>query len=230
MASNYKSLLIPAVLFAFLVNLFGACNETNSTKEKVAEVVAENKEPVIDSLLITDSSWGFIRADMNFSDLKLLYGESNLKDERICGPECVDSLDVTKLYPGTINETIIYWKEKGWHKTIAMIMCYQDNALYHTDKGLKMKSGLSELLRLNGQKISFSGFGWDYGGTITSYNDGRLEKSALHYELDISINPKEEEMGLFGDTALDTDLLLVKQLLPFIYIRKFTLVLNNHEY
>jgi hypothetical protein len=230
MASNYKSLLIPAVLFALLINLFGACNETNSTKEKVAEVVVEKKEPVIDSLLITDSSWGFIRADMNFSDLKVLYGEANLKDERICGPECIDSLDVTKLYPGTNNETIIYWKEKAWHKTIAMIMCYQDSALYHTDKGLKMKSGLSELLRLNGQKISFSGFGWDYGGTITSYNNGLLDKTALHYELDLSKDPAEEEMGVFGDTALDTDMPLIKKIMPYIYIRKFTLVLNNHEY
>lgn len=230
MASNNKSWLLSAVLFAVFINLFGSCNETNSTKEKAAEVVAENKEPVIDSLLITDSSWGFIRADMNFSDLKVLYGEASLKDERICGPECIDSVDVTKLYPGTINETIIYWKDKAWHKTIAMIMCYQDSSLYHTDKGLKMKSGLSELLRLNGQKISFSGFGWDYGGTITSFNNGRLEKSPLHYELDLSINPKEEEMGVFGDTALDTEVPLVKKLLPYIHIRKFTLVLNNYEY
>lgn len=218
------NLFIPLLAF-----FFAACHENEKAAEEEPSkpaVVA----PVIDSLLITDSSWGFIRANMNFSDLKILYGGGNLKDERICGPECVDSVDVTKLYPGTINESVIYWKENAWHKTIAMIMCFQDSALYHTDKGLKMKSGLSELLRLNGQKISFSGFGWDYGGTISSYNKGQLEKSALHYELDISINPVEEELNLFGDTALDTDMLLVKQLLPSIFIRKFTLVLNNHEY
>ena len=142
----------------------------------------------------------------------------------------MDSLDVTKLYPGTINEAIIYWKEKAWHKTIGMIVCYRDSALYHTDKGLKIKSGFIDLLRLNKQKIGFTGFGWDYGGTIITYNNGQLENSALHYELDISITPAEEEMMVMGDTTLDTDMPLVKQLLPYIYIRKFTLVLNNHEY
>ena len=142
----------------------------------------------------------------------------------------MDSVDVTKLYPGTINEAIIYWKEKAWHKTIAMIMCYQDSAQYHTDKGLKLKSGFNELLRLNGKKISFMGFGWDYGGTITSYNEGLLENTPLHYEIDLSKAPSEEEMSVFGDTPIDSDMPLVKKLVPDIYIRKFTLVLNNHEY
>lgn len=74
------------------------------------------------------------------------------------------------------------------------------------------------------------GFGWDYGGTITSYNGGNLEKTALHYEIDLAGTPAEDEMSVFGDTYLDTDMPVVKKLIPDIYIRKFTLVLNNHEY
>lgn len=217
------------LILPLLALFFAACHE----KEKAAAEQSAKPsvaEQAIDSLLITDSSWGLIRPTMDITEIKALYGEHNLKDERICGPECIDSLDVTKLFPGTSNESIIYWKEKAWHKTIAMIMCYQDSAQFHTDKGLKLKSSLSELLRLNGQKISFSGFGWDYGGTITSFNNGRLEKSALHYELDLSKTPAEDEMGVFGDTSLDTDMPLVKKLLPYIHIRKLTLVLNNYEY
>jgi hypothetical protein len=218
-----------SILFSSLLILLASCTERKKPATEPTPVITP-LPPIVDSLLITDSSWGLIQKDMNYSDLKVIYGAGNLKDERICGPECVDSVDVTKLYPGTINEAIIYWKDKSWHKTIAMIMCYQDSALYHTDKGLKLKSGFNELLRLNGKKISFMGFGWDYGGTITSYNGGALEKTALHYEIDLAKQPTEDEMSVFGDTYLDTDMPVVKKLLPAIYIRKFTLVLNNHEY
>jgi hypothetical protein len=219
-----KKILIPLLLLVAF-----SCTEQKKPVTETAPVITP-LPPVVDSLLITDSSWGLIKKDMKFEDLKLIYGEANLKDERICGPECIDSLDVTKLYPGTINEAIIYWKDKAFHKTIGMIVCYQDSALYHTDKGLKLKSGFTELLRLNGKKISFMGFGWDYGGTITSYNGGALENTALHYDIDLAKEPAEDEMAVFGDTSLDTDMPLIKKLLPAIYIRKFTLVLNNYEY
>ncbi|HOZ69229.1 MAG TPA: hypothetical protein PLB49_11920 [Chitinophagaceae bacterium] len=229
MISFNKSWFKIAVLFGSLLILLASCADHKKPDTEPTPVITR-LPPITDSLLITDSSWGLIQKDMNYSDLKVIYGAGNLKDERICGPECVDSVDVTKLFPGTINEAIIYWKDKAWHKTIAMIMCYQDSALYHTDKGLKLKSGFNELLRLNGKKISFMGFGWDYGGTITSYNEGLLENTPLRYEIDLSKAPSEEEMSVFGDTPLDSDMPLVKKLVPDIYIRKFTLVLNNHEY
>ena len=219
-----KKTFVPLLLLVAL-----SCTEHKKPDTEPTPVITP-LPPIVDSLLITDSSWGLIRQDMNYSDLKMIYGESNLKDERICGPECVDSVDVTKLFPGTFNEAIIYWKDKAWHKTISMIVCYQEGAQYHTDKGLKIKSGIIELLQLNGKKISFMGFGWDYGGTITSYNEGTLEKTALHYEIDLAGTPAEDEMSVFGDTYLDTDMPVVKKILPDIYIHKFTLVLNNHEY
>ena len=221
---------IRAFFICLLVYSFSCTENKKPAEQPLPSTPGPIQEPAIDSLLITDSSWGLIRPNMKFTDLKAVYGEANLKDERICGPECVDSLDVTKLYPGTINEAIIYWKEKAWHKTIAMIVCYQDSARYNTDKGLNNKRGFSVLRWLNKQKIGFTGFGWDYGGSITSYHNGQLEKTAIHYELDISKNPSEDEMGVFGDTSLDSEMPLVKKLLPYIYIRKITLVLNNYEY
>lgn len=219
-----KKILVPIILLIAL-----SCSEHKKPVTETAPVITP-LPPVVDSLLITDSSWGLIKQHMNFSDLKGIYGAANLKDERICGPECVDSLDVTKLYPGTANEAIIYWKEKAWHQKIDMIVCYQDGAHYHTDKGLKIKSGVNELLSLNGKKINFMGFGWDYGGTITSYNGGNLENNNLDYVLELVKEPDEDERFIFGDTVLDTDMPMVKKLVPDIYIRKFTLVLNNYEY
>lgn len=174
----------------------------------------------IDTMLITDSSWGFINSQLNFSDLQVIYGENNIKDERICGPECIDSIDVTILYPGTKNEAIIYWKDSSYHKTIGVIRCFSDSASYHTSTGIKIGSGLTDLLKLNRQKITFYGFGWDYGGGIISFNKGTLEKSPVHFELDAI---SEVDNSLLGDTELHTEMPLVKKYLDKIRVRLISL-------
>jgi hypothetical protein len=215
------------IFFSLLFLLSLSCKEN---KKAVAPASPESPVAIAtDSLLITDSSWGFIKKDMNFSDLRVVYGATQLKDERICGPECIDSLDVTLLYPGTRNESIIYWQDSAWHKRIGMIVCYQDSAQFHTSRGLRINSGINELLRLNGKKISFMGFGWDYGGTITSFNKGALENSTVHYDIDLrSSGP--DDLPVLGDISLDTEMPAVKKRLPEIYIRKLSLILNSYEY
>lgn len=189
---------------------------------------AENKESQpktinTDTLLITDSTWGLIHRDMNFSDLQVVYGKENLKDERICGAECMDSVDVTMLYPETNNQSVIYWEDTAYHKKIAFIECFNDSAAWHTSSGLKIGSGLNELLKLNGKKISFYGFGWDYGGSITSYNNGKLESSPISFILDSAT----EENSLIGDIGLDTDMPAVKKEMDKIKIYWLRLLFNK---
>jgi hypothetical protein len=190
-----------------------------SCKEKDKKQAVDEKiipEINIDSLLITDSSWGLITKTTNFEALQKLYGIKNIKDERICGPECIDSIDVTILYPDTKNEAIIYWRDGAYHKEIGMIRCYSDSAGYHTSTGIQIGSGITDLLKLNGQKINFYGFGWDYGGGIISYNNGKLEKSPIGFELDAQ---SEVDNNLYGDTELTTDMPLVRKAIDKIKVR-----------
>ncbi len=206
-----KQLFIGIAIAAFLV----ACKSKDKEKEP-----AINPSANVDSTLITDSAWGLISAATNFDELKKIFGEGAVKDERICGPECVDSLDVTILYPGTNNESIIYWKDSFYHKQIGMIDCYSDSAAWHTAAGIKIGSGMKELLQLNGKRINFSGFGWDYGGSVISYNGGALDKSKIHYNLDLI---GDNDYGLSGDTELHTDSVIVQKALDKIVVRKIGL-------
>jgi hypothetical protein len=201
--------------FCLLVVLTIACN--NQEKKTGTDVFI----PAIDSLLITDSSWGLITSTADFELLEKQYGDNNIKDERICDAECMDSINVTKLYPGTTNEATIYWNVNAYHKTINMIECFNDSASWHTSEGIKIGSPFADLLKLNQQKITFSGFGWDYGGNINSYNGGKLENSNIYYKLNLSDYTNND--SLLGDIELHTDMPAVQKAMEKIQVYWLTL-------
>jgi len=197
-------------LFSLLTTFFlGSCS--NNKKE-----VPKDNIPLVktDSLLVTDSSWGPIDRKTDFPGLEKIYGKANLKDVWICGAECLDTVLVTKIFEDMPGEMVVFWRDSAFHKKIARIENYKPGSPYHTNAGLKNGSTLNDLLKANGQKISFSGFGWDYGGGIISYNKGKLDSSSINFRLDISGSPSD---SLFGDTELDTDMPLVKKVLDNVY-------------
>ncbi|MEO7922856.1 MAG: hypothetical protein ABIR30_04210 [Chitinophagaceae bacterium] len=208
--------LIPVIL---AIALLISCS--NDKKEKTP---ADTPNVAIDSSLVTDSSWGAVTASTDFTGLQTIYGRSNVTDERICGPECVDSLDVTVIYTGTPKEIIVYWKDSAYHKSIGTLRAGGSGAPYHTSTGLKIGSTLQDLLKQNGQKINFSGFGWDYGGYIQSFNSGSLDKSPILFRLDLMEGDTNE---LLGDTELNTDMPAVKKVLDKIQVYQLSLSFNK---
>lgn len=202
-----KTLFLNLTVLSFLLI---ACK--NNKKE-----VAETNTPVTaaESFLVTDSTWGLVSASMNFEDLKKVYGENNIKDETICGAECIDSIDVTKLYPGQKNEAVIYWDMDAYHKRIGTIRCTSQGSDWYTPDSLRVGSSFSDLLRVNGQKITFMGFGWDYGGAITLYSGGSIENSRIRYELDMKPGDGNEVMG---DSEFDSSMPEVQKNIGRIFI------------
>src|SRR6185503_13295444 len=108
------------------VLLIVSCKSKDKKQTGGETVITENKDKG-DSLLLTDSSWGWINASANIDVLKNLYGDANIKDETICGAECIDSVDVTMVYPGSDRAFIVYWEDSFYHKRIGFIRCYTQN-------------------------------------------------------------------------------------------------------
>lgn len=178
-----------------------------------------------DSFLVTASSWGPITAATDIEALKKLYGIANILDERICGPECADSFDVTTVFPETNRSFTVYWQDSFYHRKIMMIRCYQAGAPYHTADGLKLGSTFREMLRVNGKPITFTGFGWDYGGSITGLNHGKLEGGTLGFNIDLA--DPGADLGLFGDQELSSEDPKVQKYLDQIKISEIFLPFNR---
>ena len=208
-----KKIILSLLIIAAVIYSCGS-------KDKKATPVAEKTEVKIDSSLLTDSSWGLITKSSDFAGLQAIYGASNVKDERICGPECADSIDVTKIYPEKNNEFIVYWRDSLYHKSISFIETYLPDGPYHTDKGLKIGSTFEELLKINGKQIIFSGFDWDYGGSIQDYGMGTLQNSPLGFRLAMDEGGGTE---LSGDSEFNTEMPEVKKNLTKIKISVLTL-------
>ncbi len=192
-----------------------ACKQKD--KKKPGETVLTENKRLADSLLLTDSTWGWIDHSTNFDGLKKLYGESNIKDETICGAECVDSVDVTLVYPDSNKEFIVYWRDSFYHRQIDLERCYKMGAPYHTAGGLKIGTTLTELLQMNGKPIHFFGFGWDYGGGVISLNHGVLENSNVRFKLDISEDAAGDN-AIYGDTELNSGMPAVKKSADKIHV------------
>src|SRR5687767_3839803 len=130
--------------FIACVIFFTACKQKD--KKQTGETVLTENKRLADSLLLTDSTWGWIDSSTDFADLEKLYGGSNIKNDTICGPECIDSVAVTIVYPESNREFIVYWEDSFYHKKIGMIRCYTKDAPYHTAGGLKIGTTMKELL------------------------------------------------------------------------------------
>jgi len=208
-----KKIILPLIIIATSIYSCG-------NKDKKATPVAEKPEVKIDSALITDSSWGLITKKTDFAGLQAIYGAANVKDERICGPECADSIDVTIIYPEKNNEFTVYWKDNLYHTAIAFIETYLPDGPYHTVNGLKIGSSLEDLLKINGKQIIFSGFDWDYGGSIQDYGMGTLQNSPLGFRLEMTGDGGTE---LSGDSEFNTEMPEVKKNLTKIKILALTL-------
>ena len=204
-----KKIILPLFM---MVTVVYSC----ASKDKKTSSVTAKPEVKIDSALITDTSWGPITKNTDIAGLQAAYGVGNVKDERICGPECADSIDVTRVYPEKNNEFTVYWKDSLYHKSIAFIETYLPDGPYHTDKGLKIGSSLEDLLKINGKQIIFSGFDWDYGGSIQDYGMGTLQNSPLGFRLAMEGDGGTE---LSGDSEFNTEMPEVKKNLT---------KLNNH--
>jgi hypothetical protein len=176
--------------------------------------------------LITDTTFGKINKTTTYNDLDKMFGKKNIQDTINYGAEGMDSFIVTKIFSNTPKEIVINWQTDKFHNAIATVDCFHDNSSYHTIDSLAVGSTLQKLVQVNGKKINFYGTGWDYGGLITSYNDGKFKRSKIFFSLNSTPGASGKVMG---ERELNTDMPLVKQNLNKLYISKISLSLHNER-
>lgn len=214
--------IIPVLIMLILLSCQGESNK------KTTGTSGPEKPAIRDSFLITDNSWGGIDSTATRARLDSLFGAGQVRDERICGPECVDSIDVTQVYPGTPRAFTVYWVDGKYHQQIEFIRLYTEGSPWHTTDSLAIGVSLRHLLRLNGKPVSFSGFGWDYGGYVGDFNGGTLANRPLGLRLELPYTVNSTE--LLGDISLRSDMPAVQKMADSIYVAELSLRFHVPSY
>jgi hypothetical protein len=176
-------------------------------KTEAARPVAASTD-VLDSLLKYDSEQELIAA---FGD-QVKHSMGNY-------PEGMGTYPNTLLYPDTPDEVEFVWDDTVAFKTLSTInISGEKRTRWKTAEGVTLGTTMKELEKLNGKSFSFSGFGWDYGGSV-SWDDGELSKRNIYVTLNLPpVEPMPAEYdNLMGDTNFETKSPLAQRANPIVY-------------
>ncbi len=164
-----KIILVAAVLF------MAACNSAKKgTSGSTSKYTVENL------------------GKMNAEDLVQNYPDANITEGTDMFEEGTDERPFTILYPGTSDELHITWQDKN--RTRIHDLRYSEKGKWESKTGVNVGTTYAELNKMNGKKISFYGFGWDYSGAV-DWNGGKLEKSGLRVFLTPGNDPSNKFYG-----------------------------------
>lgn len=159
------------------------------------------------TLIVPGQSVGPITTRTTRSDLVKYFGAANVKNASIYRGE-------GQSVPGTV----VYDKdpkrrmEITWapNKRVGDITISGSSSVWHTQSGIGLGTSLAELQRLNGKPFKFSGFDWDLGGRIQSWQGGKLEKELKKVWPTLAPGEKDNTAEISGDRELVSDQVLQK--------------------
>lgn len=89
----------------------------------------------------------------------------------------MDTLDASILYPNTKNQVFVFYKDEQ----IQDVRISGEDSQWITSSGLYLGQSLKDVQELNQMHFTISGFGWNYGGTVISWEGGALGGSDLSH-------------------------------------------------
>src|SRR5690606_31915258 len=133
-------------------------------------------------------------AVMNSEDIGKNYTDTNIQADIGMLEEGTEERPYTTLYSGTPDEIQITWANPQRSKIYDIR--FTGDGRWKSQTGIKVGTSYEELNQINGKKVSFYGFGWDYSGAVM-WNDGKLEDSKIFVFL--SPNNSAEGNKFYGD-------------------------------
>ena len=168
-------------------------------------VISEVKN---DWICIPGERVGPITTKTNEDQIKKFFGEGNVTRNKVVTGENGETSEITIVFKNTKNEFLIKWDEnkpfiKPWR-----IEIYKDGTKWAMP-GITVGTSLEELIKTNGKQILFSGFSWDYGGYVTSWNKGKLDSIYKKNSFTIRLKPGTSDSkllyGFGGDGDIPSD-------------------------
>jgi len=168
---------------------------------------AEAAADLNDWLIVPGKRAGPITPKTTRADLIRLFGANNVKEADIVGSDG-GSEPGTIVFGGQSDASLgLLWLDETPDAHLrSIVFCHgsevAEKCRWHTEDRVSFGTDLKTLERLNGRKFKLNGFDWGYGGLITSWEGGRLERLSVAcgrvtLRLDPSpAVPSEERSGL----------------------------------
>lgn len=134
------------------------------------------------------------------------FGAKNIKQEKITLAEG-EERPGTVIYPDKPKwRASVVWKNAKKRDSAELIIVSDKPSSWRVSNGITTGTTLLELEKMNGKPFKFSGFDWDMGGNVVSWNGGKLEKELKSKSGKVSIGVqlappagKTTPNGLSGD-------------------------------
>lgn len=190
--------------------------------EPTPALAVQSEEPW---LIVPGVNVGPITAKTSEADLTRIYGKSNIMSEELPLPDhCCEP--GTVIYRDDPSKTIkITWKDKNRRQFPGLIIISgQKKSLWRTTQGISIGTTLKELERINGRPFVLAGWGWDYGGYVRSWEQGKLEKefnrngdvALLLYQPEGKIVSEKEYESVMGSIGFPSENKVMQQLNPIV--------------
>lgn len=116
---------------------------------------------------------GPVTRTTTLTDLRRIYGAANVRAEPIDAGEGETAPGATVFPDDSLRQVQVAFRDSSGTAP-RFVVIRGDSSLWHTDRGVTLGTRLARLTALNGRPFMLLGFGWDYGGTVASWNGGTL--------------------------------------------------------
>ncbi len=178
-------------------------------------LAADPAKSVNDWLIVPGKRAGPITAKTTRADLIRFFGAKNVQEGDIVSSD-------GGLQEGTIvfgdepdaSLGLLWLDESPDAHVRSIVFCHgselAEKCRWHTEERVSFGTDLKVLERLNGRKFKLNGFDWGYGGLITSWEGGRLERLSaacgrVTVRVDPSPGPPSDERSTLIEQVEDND-------------------------
>jgi len=156
-------------------------------------------------VIVPDVSFGDILANNEYVGLYKIYSRENVTNDSVHVGEGFYQ-EASILFKDTPNEATVFWQEE--YEYPEKIVINKENSDWIINNNIKVGTTLDELIELNNGVFNLTGFAWDYGGTVLSWEGGNLEEMGsiiIRLSGDYEKLGGEEQKQISGDIQLWSD-------------------------
>ncbi len=174
------------VLVASLVLAAAACHREPSAPSQpdapadgsaTAETASDAaKSPL--TLPAVEENWilpAGLDAGTTLLELQQRFGETNVSAREIPGAEGETMRGVVLFPDDPTRRATLYFQDPERLQGLSMISVDEPTSRWKLPSGISIGAPLADVQARNGGPFTFSGFDWDYGGTITDWRGGKLQ-------------------------------------------------------